>query len=145
MFTCNTLESMWYGKKKNCQFCKNRCQQPQTDDSYDWKVSVLDNKTIQKTLFIIDEALLTWTKKIRKNYILRCSKNTTLLMTSHCRTLRLKFDVQLVCTKSQGQSFLKYNKLHTYITLTAFFRQLTDDKICSYFMLDNVTAQRANF
>jgi hypothetical protein len=54
---------------KNCHFCKNKCQQPHTDDSYDWKVSLLDNKTIQKTLFIIDEALLTWSKNNQKKII----------------------------------------------------------------------------
>ena len=68
-----------------------------------------------------------------------------MFMMSHCTTLKLESDVQLPCTKSQGQSFFKYNNCIHYITLTPFFSELTGLKMCSYFMQDNVTAHTANF
>jgi len=131
--------------KKTASFVKTSANSPTQMTLMTERFQCWTTRQYRKLCLSLMRHCLHEAKTIRKNYILWCSKNTILLTVSHCTTLRLEYDVQLVCTKSQGQSFLKYNKLHTYITLTPFFGQLTDDKMCSYFMQDNVTDQTANF
>lgn len=129
--------------QKYCQkFCKNKCQQPHADNYYDWKVSVLD-KTIQKNS-IFDEELLTWGKK-------KSRQNNGVPWTPCCswRHTVQPWSWSLMCSSwAQNHTARVFwstvNYIHC-ITLTPFFRELTDDKMCSYFIQDSVTVHTANF
>jgi hypothetical protein len=66
-------------------------------------------------------------------------------MTLHCTTLKFESDVQFMVTNHRARVFWStINYIHC-ITMTPFFRELTDDKMWSYVIQDSVTAHTANF